>query len=160
MFNHIVDTIGAVCAVLLVWCLVRGHLRNLKPNNRADSISVEDYLQKITHITGFSTYEIFHRSAEDWHVSADRIDRDFKRYLSNLTVPYYVKDFVRRGQKHIDELYFGKGRYLADKRLLIFYALLLLLFWGGAVFLSLYVFPHILPGDIRDIHNNFVVGPP
>jgi len=30
MFNLIVDTIGAVCAVLLVWCLVRGYLRNLK----------------------------------------------------------------------------------------------------------------------------------
>lgn len=157
MFNHIVDTIGAVCAILLVWCLVRGYLRNLKPSNQADPISIEDYLQKITHITGFSTYEIFRRSAEDWHVSADRIDRDFKRYLSNLTIPYYVKDFVRRGQKHIDELYIGKGRYLADKRLLVFYALLILLFWGGAVFLSLYVFPHILPDDIRSIR---VVGPP
>ena len=157
MFDQIIDAIGAVCAVLLVWCLVRGYLRNLKPTNRADPISIEDYLQKITHITGFSTYEIFRRSAEDWHVSADRIDRDFKTYLSNLTVPYYVKDFVRRGQKHIDDLYLGKGRYLADKRLLVFYAALLLLFWGGAVFLSLYVFPHILPGDIRNIR---VVGPP
>ena len=157
MLDLIIDAIGAVCAVMLVWCLLRSHLRNFKPTNRADSISFEDYLQKITHITGFSTYEIFRRSAEDWHVSADRIDRDFKTYLSSLTIPYYVKDFVRRGQKHIDELYLGKGSYFADKRLLVFYALLLLLFWGGAVFLSLYVFPHILPGDIRNIR---VVGPP
>ena len=157
MFNLIIDAIGAVCAVMLVWCLVRGYLRNLKPNNQADPISIEDYLQKITHITGFSTYEIFRRSAEDWHVSGDRIDRDFKIYLSSLTVPYYVKDFVRRGQKHIDELYLGKGSYFADKMLLIFYALLILLFWGGAVFLSLYVFPYILPEDIRAVR---VVGPP
>jgi hypothetical protein len=157
MLNLILDAIGAVCAVMLVWCLVRGYLRTLKPNSQADPISIEDYLQKITHITGFSTYEIFRRSAEDWHVSTDRIDRDFKRYLSSLTVPYYVKDFVRRGQKHIDELYLGKGSYFADKRLLVFYSFLVLLFWGGAVFLSLYVFPHILPEEIRVMQ---VVGPP
>ena len=133
MPNPIVDTIGAVCAVLLVWCLVRGYLRNLKPDNKADPISIEDYLQKLTHITGFSTYEIFRRSAEDWHVSADRIDRDFKRYLSSQTAPYYVKDFVRRGLKHIDELYWRKSSYLADKRRLVFYTVLMLLFWGWAV---------------------------
>lgn len=157
MLDHIIDLIGAVCAVVLVWCLVRSYSRNSRPDEQADQISIEDYLQKITRITGFSTYDIFRRSAEDWHVSADRIDRDFQKYLSSLTIPYYVKDFVRRGQKHIDELYLGKGGSFADKRLLVFYAFLVLLLWGGAVFLSLYVFPHILPGDIRSIYN---VGPP
>jgi len=157
MSNLIIDAIGAVCAVILVWCLVRGYSRSLKPNKQDDSISIENYLQKITHITGFSSYEIFRRSAEDWNVPADRIERDFKMYLSSLTIPYYVKDFVRRGQKHIDELYLGKGGSFTDKRLLAFYAFLVLLLWGGAFFLSLYVFPHILPGDIRSIYN---VGPP
>jgi hypothetical protein len=51
----------------------------------------------------------------------------------------------------------AKGNYLTDKRVLLFYSFLFLLFWGGAVFLSLYVFPNILPEDIRTMQ---VVGPP
>ena len=160
MVSLIVDAVGAVAAVVLVGCLVRGYLRKLGANNRADQIPFEDYLQKITHLTGRSAYDIFHISAEEWHVPADRIDQDFKRYLNSLTVPYYVKDFIRKGQKHIDELFRGRGGYFADKRLVVFYTLLVLLFWGGAVFLSLYVFPHILPGDIHNLHNLNGIGPP
>ena len=154
---NLIDAIVAISAVMIVWCLVRAHLRMTQKNSQTDAVVMEDYLQKITYITGISAYEIFCKSAEDWHVSGDRIDQDFKRYLSCLTVPYYVKDFVRKGQKHIDELYRGKGSYITDKRLLLFYSFLVLLFWGGAVFLSLYVFPHILPEEIRVMQ---VVGPP
>jgi hypothetical protein len=32
---------------------------------------------------------------------------------------------------------------------LLFYSFLALLFWGGAVFLSLYVLPNILPVEIQ-----------
>ena len=149
MFDLIINTIGVVCVVLLVWSLTRGYLRKTNINNQVDAIAIEDYLQKITHITGTSAYDIFRIAAEEWRVSADRIDRDFNRYLSTLSIPYYVKDFVRKGQKHIDELYRGKGSDFADKRLLLFYSFLVLLFWGGALFLSLYIFPHILPEDIR-----------
>ncbi len=157
MLNLIIDAIGAVCAVILVWCLVRAYLRKAPENNEADSIAVENYLQKITQTTGKSAYDTFCKSAEDWRVSAARIDRDFKIYLSSQSLPYYVKDFVRRSQKHIDELSEFKFSYLTDKRLLIFYTLLTLLFWGGAVFLSLYVIPHILPEAMQP---ELVPGPP
>ena len=149
MLDLIINSIGVLCVVLLVWSLTRGYMRKINIHNQADQIAIEDYLQKITHITGASAYDIFRISAEEWRVSADRIDRDFNRYLSSLTIPYYVKDFVRKGQKHIDELYRGKRSEFADKRLLLFYSFLVLLFWGGALFLSLYVFPHILPENIR-----------
>jgi len=136
MLDLIVNTIGVVCVVLLVWSLTRGYMRKTDINNQADAIAIEDYLQKITHLTGASVYDIFRISAEEWRVSADRIDRDFKRYLSTLTVPYYVKDFVRKGQKHIDEMYRRKSGEYTDRRLLLFYSFLLLVFW-------------ILPEDIR-----------
>ena len=149
MFDLIINSIGVLCVVLLIWSLTRGYLRKININNQADAISIEDYLQKITQITGASIYDIFRISAEEWRVSADRIDRDFKRYLSSTTIPYYVKDFVRKGQKHIDDLYRGKGSEFADRRLLLFYSFLVLLFWGGALFLSFYVFPYILPEHLR-----------
>ena len=157
MLNLIVDSVGALSAVMLVWCLARIHLSKAQKNSQADPIPIEDYLQKITHITGHSVYDTFHKSAEEWHVPADRIRKDFNRYLSSQIIPYYVKDFIRKNRKHIDEICGGKISYFADKRLLLFYTLLTLLFWGGAVFLSLYVLPHIMAGDIREV---YVVGPP
>ena len=145
MPDLIMDAIVAVLMVALVWCLVQGYLRKNREKDHDDQIAVEDYIQKITRITGASVYDLFQKSAEDWHVSADRIDQDFNRYLSSTSIPYYVKDFVRKSQKHIDELYSGQIGHVLDKRLLLFYLFLALLFWGGALFLSLYVFPRILP---------------
>jgi hypothetical protein len=153
----LIDAMVAVCTVVIVWYLVRAHLRRIQNNSLTDAAIMEDYLQKITLVTGFSVYDTFCKSAEGWRVSADRIDKDFRIYLASQSLPFYVKDFVRKSQKHIDELYMAKGNYLTDKRVLLFYSFLFLLFWGGAVFLSLYVFPNILPEDIRAMQ---VVGPP
>lgn len=157
MFNTMIDAIGAVCAVLLVWCLVRPYLRKTDDKTEVAQIAIEDYIQKITQATGHSAYETFCKSAEDWHIPADRINKDFSKYLSSQTIPYYVKDFIRKSRPHIDELYRDNGTSFTDKRLWVFYSLLILLFWGGAVFISLYVLPHILPEAFRStIH----IGPP
>jgi len=153
----LIDPIVAISTVVIVWYLVRAHLRIAQKNSQTDAVLMEDYLQKITLVTGFSVYDTFCKSAEGWRVSADRIDQDFRIYLASQSVPFYVKDFIRKSQKHIDDLYLAKGNYLTDKRVLLFYSFLFLLFWGGAVFLSLYVFPNILPEDIRTMQ---VVGPP
>ena len=149
MIHLIVDAIGGVSALILVWYLIRVFTRMDQKKGQADAMIMEDNLQKITQITGLSAYDIFRIAAEEWHVAAGRIDKDFKKYLSSLSVPYYVKDFVRKSQPHIDELYQDKSSYITDKRLLLFYSFLVLLFWGGAVFLSLYIFPIILPEGVR-----------
>jgi hypothetical protein len=149
MPNFIINTIVAVCAVMLVWYMVRADLRLTQKNSQADPIAIDDYIQKITQATDISAYDAFCISAEDWRVSADRIDQDFRIYLSTQSVPFYVKDFVRKGQKHIDELYRGKGSSLTDKRLWLFFSVLIVVGWGGAFILCLYVFPHIWPEAFR-----------
>ena len=157
MNNFIIDAIVAGCSVMLVWYMVRAYLRKTQKISRADPIAIDNYLQKITQVSGISAYDTFCKSAEVWRVSADRVDQDFKRYLSSQSVPFYVKDFVRKSQKYIDELYRGTGSSFTDKRLLLFYSVLMVLLWGGAVFLCLYVFPYIWPEVFREsIH----LGPP
>jgi hypothetical protein len=151
------NAIGAVCTVMIFWYLIRAYLRNTQKNSQTDQLVIEDYLQKITLIAGISVYDTFCKSAEEWRVPIDRVERDFKIYLSSQRVPYYVKDFVRKGQKHIDELYRGNSTSFTDKRLLLFFSILTLLFWGGAVFVSLYVLPYALPEEIRA---TLVIGPP
>jgi hypothetical protein len=157
MLNFTINAIGAVCSVIIVWFLIRAYLRSLQKNSQTDQLVIENYLHKITLIAGISVYDTFCISAEEWRVPAARIDRDFKIYLSSQRVPYYVKDFIRKGQKHIDELYRGKSTSFTDKRLLLFFSILTLLFWGGAVFVSLYVLPYILPEEIRA---TLLLGPP
>ena len=157
MLNSIIDATVAVCSVMLVWYMVRAYLRRTQKNRQADPVTTDDYLQLITQVTGISAYDTFCKSAEDWRVSAERIDRDFKIYLSSQSAPFYVKDFVRKSQKHIDELYRGNGSTFSDRRLLLFYSVLIVLFWGGTVFLCLYVFPYVWPEAFREsIH----LGPP
>jgi hypothetical protein len=151
------DAIVAVGAVMIVWYMVRAYLRATQKNSQSESNAIDDYLKKMTHVTGISAYDTFCISAEEWRVSADRIAQDFRIYLSSQSVPYYVKDFIRKSEKHIDELYRGKGSSFTDKKLLLFYSALLFLGWGGAFFVCLYVFPHIWPEAFRaSIH----LGPP
>ncbi len=157
MFTIKFDAIVVISTVMLVWWLIRVHLRMTQTNSQTDPISMDDYLRKITLVTGFSAYDTFCKSAEGWRVSTARIDHDFRIYLASQSVPFYVKDFIRRSRHHIDELYLGKSSCLTDKKLLHFYSFLTLLFWGGSVFLCLYVLPSILPDDLANIH---LAGPP
>jgi hypothetical protein len=157
MLDLIINTIGAVSAVMIVWFLFRASLPKTPKDGQADQIILDDYLQKITQVTGISAYDTFCISAEDWRVSADRIDQDFKIYLSSQRIPYYVKDFIRKSRKHIDELYVGSGGFAINKKLTVFFSFLVLVFWGGAVVLCVFVFPNILPEDLANIH---LAGPP
>ena len=152
MFDFIINTLGALGAVILIWSMVRAYSRQTQKDSKADPNEIEDYLQKITRIAGISVYETFRISAEEWRVSDDRIEQDFERYLSSQSIPFYVKDFVRRGQKHIDEAYRGKDGFFSDKRLLLFYLCLTLFFWGMSVILSLYVIPYLMPFDVRSAY--------
>ena len=68
-------------------------------------VTMEDYLYKIARITGKSEYDIFIKSAEEWPISTGKIEEDFKAYLTRQTVPYYVRDFVRKNKEHIDEMH-------------------------------------------------------
>lgn len=71
--------------------------------NRPDSIG--GYLFKISRLTGKSEFEIFREAAEDWPVADTTIERDFNAYMVTDHTPYYVNHFVRKNQKHIDELH-------------------------------------------------------
>lgn len=62
------------------------------------------YIFKTARVTGTSEYEVFCKSAENWPVTVEKIERDFSAYLIDHRAPYYVRDFIRKNQKHIDDL--------------------------------------------------------
>ena len=157
MLNFILNTAIVGVAVMLVWFLFRASVPKMPGDGQADSITMDDYLLKITRVTGISAYDTFRMSAEEWHIPTDRMKQDFTIYLATQKVPYYVKDVIRKSRKQIDELYVGSGGFAVNRKLAVFFSFLVLVFWGGAVFLCVFVFPNILPGDLA---STYIVGPP
>jgi hypothetical protein len=95
--------IGGICALLLVGYLFWFFYTKLKEVNQADHSASKNSLYSLSLLTGRTEYELFQKSAEDWSVSGDRIDEDFKRYMADQVLPYYTRDFVRKNHQDIDE---------------------------------------------------------
>ncbi len=94
---------AGICALLLVGYLFWFMIRKFQSDSRAEMIARENTFYTISQATGQTEYDLFHRSAEGWSVSADRIDQDFKRYMADQVMPHYAQDFVRKNREHIDE---------------------------------------------------------
>jgi hypothetical protein len=95
--------IAGICALLLVGHLFWAFLKKVQKCSQADQTARERSLYNISLATGRTEYDLFCKSAEDWSVSGNRIDQDFKRYMTDESLPYYVMDFIRRNHEHIDE---------------------------------------------------------
>ena len=157
MLNLIINIIGIACVVILVWYLFRASLPKILGAGQADAITMDDYLLKITRVTGISAYDTFRMSAQEWRIPNDRMEQDFTIYLATQKTPYYVKDMIRKSRQQIDELYVGSDGYVFNKKVTVFFSFLVLVFWGGAVLLCVFVFPSILPEGLANIQ---IVGPP
>jgi hypothetical protein len=74
------------------------HLMRYLDNRFANRtpLSDEEYLTHMARSQSVSEYDIFCLASQQWHVPRERIDEDFKDYLVNDLMPYYVKDFVRK----------------------------------------------------------------
>ncbi len=95
--------IGGTLALLLVGYFFWFFYRKFVKDNRTYANSLVRLLAEISSATGLNEYEIFRLSAENWSVSGDRINEDFKRYMAAQVLPYYLVDFIRKNHKHIDE---------------------------------------------------------
>ena len=132
--------IAGTCALLLVGYLFFVFYRRFHRDSIAESTALETTLHKISVETGRTEYELFLIAAEGWSVSENRIDVDFKYYMADHVLPYYVVDFVRKNFNHIDQSLRKEEEIeptsLWDyvKALIIFSGILLLLPLLGIIF--------------------------
>ena len=98
VITQMASGIGAICIVLLVGIRLKKKFIPDKP------LTVQGYIFKITRITDKSEHDVFCKAAEDWPVSKEQIEQDYKRFMLEERVPYYVNDFIRKNKKHIDEI--------------------------------------------------------
>ena len=132
-YSSAMDLVAGICALLLVAYLFWFFYRKFQTDSQADLTAMEQSLYKISVATGRTEYDLFCKSAGGWSVTSNRIEQDFKRYMSDQVLPYYAKDFVRKNQAHLDESLVNKKEIKPTswsdwaKALLVFPGSLLLL---------------------------------
>jgi hypothetical protein len=124
-----------VMLVVYLWASQRNLFKNR-------ALTPKEYLWKLKQISDKSEYEIFHIAAEDKGWPEYQVERHFKRYLENQTLPNYVKEFLEDGKDYINAYRPKRGNFL-DKRLVTFFSLFTILMIGGSLIFCLYIFPRI-----------------
>ena len=140
MFEPAIFSVLFFLRVMLIVYL-RASQRNLVKNK---PLTLNEYLWKLKQITGKSEYELFHIAAEEKGWPDYQVERHFKRYLENQTLPDYVKEFLEDGREYINAYRPKSGNFL-DKKVLIFFSIFTLLVIGGSLFFCLYIYPRIYP---------------
>ena len=106
------------------------------------ALTFNEYLWKLKQISGKSEYELFRIAAEEKGWPEYQVERHFKRYLENQTIPNYVQEFLEDGKEYIDAYRPRRGKFL-NKRVLTFYSIFALFVIGGSFVFCLYIYPRI-----------------
>jgi hypothetical protein len=132
-----------VMLVVYVWASQR-NLAKSKP------LTQVEYLWRLKQITGKSEYDIFQIAAREKGWTDDWVERHFRRYLEDQTLPIYVQQFIEDGRAYIEAYRPMRGNYF-DKKVLLFFSLFATFVIGGTFIFSLYIFPMIFPFGYYDV---------
>lgn len=92
--------IGAVLIYMLVMFIIyKLEARNAR-NRKIDDLTS---IQLLARKWNCSEYDLFHRSKSDWNISNGIVDQNFKEYMTEGVLPFYVRDFLRRHQKEAEQ---------------------------------------------------------
>jgi len=96
MFHQIVasilDIVFPVAALLVLPALFTfSYFFDKREYGKSD----EERIYEVAKFNCCSEFHVFMVAGGNWHIPAQRIEHDFDRYLSNGSVPYYVRDFIR-----------------------------------------------------------------
>jgi hypothetical protein len=69
--------------------------------SRKRPLSEDELLTHLAKFNGKSEYELFFLAAEDWRRTDAQIEADFRRFLLDGQIPYYVKDYVRKRKNEL-----------------------------------------------------------
>jgi len=75
--------------------------------NQKRTFTDHEILASLARLMECSEYDIFGEAAKLWTISIDRVEQDFKTYLTKDQLPPYVIDFLRK---------FGKDVVLKNSR--------------------------------------------
>lgn len=71
-------------------------------NKKKYSLTHEICLERLAKKYGVSEFTLFLRAALNWNIPEKEAKSNFKSYLANGDIPYYVRDFVRQHKDEVD----------------------------------------------------------
>jgi hypothetical protein len=84
-----------IAAVAMAGILIAVHVLE-KRRNATRKPTEQEMLFFLARLTETSEYDQFMRAAEAWDISRHKVESDFKRFLFHSTLPYYVRDHLRK----------------------------------------------------------------
>lgn len=96
------NTLTIISGVVLVAVLIALHELEKRHRLRR-KISDEEILFLLSRRLETSEFRLFCLAAEAWKVSRQKVESDFKAYLLQDRIPYYVRDFVRKAARKMAE---------------------------------------------------------
>ena len=87
------------CAVLIIVSRIEYH-----HNKKKHPLTDEACLELLAKKYGLSEFALFLQAAQNWDISERQARRNFKMYLTNGDIPYYVRDFIRQHKHEVDNI--------------------------------------------------------
>jgi len=76
-----------------------------KKESKPRKLSEAEMLAKLARMGPETEYDIFHTAAEEWNVPSSRVEEDFKDYLLEEVIPYYVNSHMRKRAREAGDGY-------------------------------------------------------
>ncbi len=97
-------TVVVLMAIVLVYFVLLRILKTFENQALAkEALTDEVCLSMIALKRECSEYDIFLKSSGTWQVPKVKIKIDFDNYLTRGELPYYVRDYIRRHRKEVDD---------------------------------------------------------
>ena len=85
-----------------------------KKDARPRVLNEAELLAKLALMGPNNEYDIFRVSAREWHLAENRIAGDFREYLLEGLIPYYVNSYLRKFAKENGNVF--QPPFMADGR--------------------------------------------
>ena len=95
-----------IFSVVLLGIVYLGVILNQsRKQQRPRKLNEAELLAKLALISPDTEFDIFRMAAQEWHVPESRISDDFKGYLLEGLIPYYVNSYLRKFARENGDIY-------------------------------------------------------
>ncbi|MDJ0829037.1 MAG: hypothetical protein QNI92_04235 [Desulfobacterales bacterium] len=114
MFDYFFNSWASFIIFLLAVTYILILQYTARKESRPRKLSEPELLAKLARVGPHSEYDLFFIAAREWHVPGTRVESDFKAYLLEGFIPYYVNSYLRKMISENDQIYrppftFGGG---------------------------------------------------
>ena len=89
MDNPVIIYFLVVIGLFIIVTVIAEFLVRRRKVHEPESLSIEARRREV------SEYDLFHRAASTWNIKKEQADRDFKEYLRDGALPYYMRQMLR-----------------------------------------------------------------